>query len=94
MPRSTDYLLLLQHPPTFTAGRRIRGSQEQEGDRLRRLGAEYYETLRGGQTTWHGPGQLVGYPILNLKSHRVHIMFVVVAVVADGDDGHVGDVVG
>ncbi|KAL2915819.1 hypothetical protein HK105_204520 [Polyrhizophydium stewartii] len=55
-----DVLLLLQHAPTFTAGRRIRGSDDTEGERLRGLGAEYFETMRGGQTTFHGPGQLLG----------------------------------
>ncbi|KAJ3146497.1 putative lipoyltransferase 2, mitochondrial [Geranomyces variabilis] len=64
--RVPNILLLLQHPPTFTAGRRVRGTDDTEGVRLRATGAEYYETLRGGQTTFHGPGQLVGYPILHL----------------------------
>ncbi|KAI9101940.1 hypothetical protein DFS34DRAFT_567297, partial [Phlyctochytrium arcticum] len=62
-----DIVLLLQHPPTYTAGRRLKGSDASEGERLRKLGAGYFETLRGGQTTFHGPGQLVGYPILDLR---------------------------
>lgn len=62
-----DILLLLHHRPVYTAGRRIKGTDDSEGNRLRDLGAEYYETKRGGQTTFHGPGQLVGYPIFNLK---------------------------
>ncbi|KAJ3176836.1 putative lipoyltransferase 2, mitochondrial [Geranomyces variabilis] len=64
--RLPNILLLLQHPPTFTAGRRVRGTDDTEGVRLRATGAEYYETMRGGQTTFHGPGQLVGYPIFYL----------------------------
>eukprot|EP00842_Homolaphlyctis_polyrhiza_P006325 jgi/Hompol1/6694/HPOL_000414-RA len=51
-------LLLLQHPPTFTGGRRVRDTDLTEGKRLRALGADYFETMRGGQTTFHGPGQL------------------------------------
>ena len=64
-------LLLLQHPPTYTAGRRIKGTIRTEGDRLKKLGADYFEVNRGGQTTFHGPGQLVGYPILSLKALNV-----------------------
>ncbi|KAH9267705.1 lipoyl(octanoyl) transferase [Batrachochytrium salamandrivorans] len=62
-----DVLLLMEHPPTFTAGRRIKGTDLTEGTRLRQLGADYFETLRGGQTTFHGPGQLIGYPIIDLR---------------------------
>lgn len=68
---SDDLVLLLQHPHVYTGGRRIRGEDDSEGTRLRALGAEYFETERGGQVTYHGPGQLVGYPILNLKDHEV-----------------------
>ncbi|KXS19728.1 lipoyltransferase [Gonapodya prolifera JEL478] len=65
-----DVILLLQHDPVYTGGRRIRGaSSASEGLRLRELtGADYHETLRGGQLTYHGPGQLVGYPILALTT--------------------------
>ncbi|KAI8924443.1 hypothetical protein BC831DRAFT_465675 [Entophlyctis helioformis] len=71
--RELDIILLLEHTPTYTAGRRIRDSYDTEGSRLRALGADYFETLRGGQTTFHGPGQLVGYPILNLKQHKINV---------------------
>ncbi|TPX68692.1 lipoyl(octanoyl) transferase [Spizellomyces sp. 'palustris'] len=64
---NVNVLLLLEHSPTYTAGRRVRNTDATEGRRLRALGAEYYETRRGGQTTFHGPGQLVGYPILDLR---------------------------
>lgn len=64
----TDVLLLLQHKSVFTTGRRDTDALvlEQEGRRLRELGADYVATSRGGQTTYHGPGQLVGYPIVNM----------------------------
>ncbi|KAJ3344057.1 Anaphase-promoting complex subunit 1 [Gonapodya sp. JEL0774] len=65
-----DIILLVQHDPVYTGGRRIRGSSSSsEGQRLRELtGADYHETQRGGQLTYHGPGQLVGYPILALTA--------------------------
>ncbi len=60
-----DVLLLLQHPPVFTIGR-FRGEED-----LITLpkGIEIFHTNRGGSITYHGPGQLVGYPILNLKEN-------------------------
>ena len=61
-------LLLLEHQPVYTVGRRQRGADTaQEEDRLRRLGAQFERTSRGGLITFHGPGQLVVYPMLNLK---------------------------
>lgn len=64
-----DTLLLLEHPPTYTIGRQGDGSHllvpESE---LRRLGAELHWVDRGGDITFHGPGQIVGYPILYLGS--------------------------
>jgi lipoyl(octanoyl) transferase len=62
-----DALLLLEHPPVFTAGRRTDPSHlllaEEE---IRRRGAEVHHVDRGGSVTFHGPGQLVGYPIIDL----------------------------
>jgi lipoyl(octanoyl) transferase len=62
-----DVLLLLEHPPVYTAGRRSDPSHlllaEHE---LARRGAELHFVDRGGSVTFHGPGQLVGYPILDL----------------------------
>ena len=63
-----DLLLLLQHPHVYTLGRR--GKQSDilaSSDALRHLNAETHITDRGGETTYHGPGQLVGYPIINLR---------------------------
>lgn len=65
---SQDTLLLLQHRPVYTEGRRHDSENELVSNHLRSLGADYHLTKRGGQITYHGPGQLVGYPILNLAS--------------------------
>jgi lipoyl(octanoyl) transferase len=56
----TDTLLLLEHPSVYTAGRRTL-AQERPSD-----GTPVIDTDRGGKITWHGPGQLVGYPIVGL----------------------------
>ena len=63
-----DTLLLLEHPHIYTLGRRGRRADILvDDDALRRLGVEMYVTDRGGETTYHGPGQLVGYPIVDLR---------------------------
>ncbi len=60
-----DYLLLLEHPHTYTVGRNGDGSNLiTSPDRLAELDAELHHVDRGGDITYHGPGQLVGYPIL------------------------------
>ena len=62
-------LLLLQHPHVYTLGRR--GSESDilvPAEVLRELDADVYHTDRGGEVTYHGPGQLVGYPILDLRA--------------------------
>ncbi|THH09980.1 hypothetical protein EW146_g8519 [Bondarzewia mesenterica] len=62
-----DMLLLLQHRPVYTSGRRqTREEIAPDRRRLMRLGADFVETQRGGQLTYHGPGQLVAYPLLDL----------------------------
>lgn len=64
----SDLLLLLQHRPVYTAGRRQTEAEiHDERVRLTALGADFVTTARGGQTTYHGPGQLVGYPLLDLS---------------------------
>ena len=61
-------LLMLEHHPVYTVGRRQRGADTAEEEaRLRRLGAGFERTGRGGLITFHGPGQLVVYPMLNLR---------------------------
>ena len=62
-----DTLILLEHPPVFTAGRRARPDElVWSPGELHRRGAEVHRIDRGGSFTFHGPGQLVGYPILDL----------------------------
>jgi lipoyl(octanoyl) transferase len=63
-----DVLLLLEHPPTYTKGRRSTPDELPMGeDWYRMQGIEVTETDRGGRVTYHGPGQLVGYPIVDLR---------------------------
>jgi len=69
--RERDYLLLLEHPHTFTLGRRSTGNGVlATADMLRDLGVEVFEINRGGKVTYHGIGQIVGYPIINLSPDR------------------------
>ncbi|MDT5347851.1 MAG: lipoyl(octanoyl) transferase, partial [Mycobacterium sp.] len=58
-----DTLLLLEHPPVYTAGRR---TEPHERPQQTEAGTPVVDTDRGGKITWHGPGQLVGYPIIGL----------------------------
>jgi len=60
-------LLVLEHDPVYTVGLRSDRYPENFADDLRRLGAEFHRTNRGGLITFHGPGQLVVYPILHLR---------------------------
>lgn len=66
-----DVLLLVEHEPVVTLGRSTRPqSLPLPAPALTRRGIEVYEVERGGDVTFHGPGQLVGYPILDLRAHR------------------------
>lgn len=66
-----DTLLLLEHPHTLTIGRRgDRGGVLLSPELLSARGITLYETNRGGKLTYHGLGQIVGYPIINLSPHR------------------------
>ena len=67
---SASSLLLLQHPPVFTAGRRTLDSERPMD------GSKVIDVDRGGKITFHGPGQIVGYPIVNLKKPNDVVGFV------------------
>ena len=69
--RANDYLLLLEHPHVFTIGRRSKTDGVlATAEMLRKLGVEVFETDRGGKVTYHGLGQVVGYPIISLSPDR------------------------
>jgi lipoyl(octanoyl) transferase len=66
-----DVLLLVEHPPVVTLGRTAKGANLIASPAyLASHGVELFEVERGGDITFHGPGQLVGYPIIDLKRHR------------------------
>jgi lipoyl(octanoyl) transferase len=69
--RDRDYLLLLEHPHTFTLGRRSKSDGVlATAEVLRSIGVEVFEINRGGRVTYHGLGQVVGYPIISLSPDR------------------------
>lgn len=69
-----DTLILCEHPPVYTLGRAARDASNLGAgeEYLRSLGAEVFWIDRGGDVTFHGPGQIVGYPILRLKVRDTH----------------------
>ncbi|XP_045761103.1 putative lipoyltransferase 2, mitochondrial [Maniola jurtina] len=71
-----DTLLLVEHKPVYTVGIRDETLKE-DIIRLRNLGAEFRKTNRGGLITFHGPGQLVAYPIINLKHFKTSVRWYV-----------------
>src|SRR3954470_1337372 len=71
-----EALLLLEHPTVITLGRRVADSQRNlltSADALREMNIEVVESDRGGDITFHGPGQLVAYPIVRLNDHRLSV---------------------
>ena len=73
-----DVLLLCEHPHVITQGRNGKREHLLVGEHvLRQKGVEFYETSRGGDITYHGPGQIVGYPILNLGEIRRDVVWYV-----------------
>jgi lipoyl(octanoyl) transferase len=78
-----DTLLLVEHPPIYTRGRRATDNDLSLGeDFYRARGIEIVPTDRGGKVTYHGPGQLVGYPIMHVSDIGVHLRRMEAAIVA------------
>ena len=72
-----DLMLLLEHPPVYTVGRRSGDDDLPNGS----FGIDVVQTPRGGQLTYHGPGQLVGYPIMHVTSVPEYILTMERAIV-------------
>lgn len=70
-------LVILEHEPVYTVGIRNKGYTDEDERKLRSLGAEFWRTDRGGLITFHGPGQLVAYPVLDLKQFRTSVRWYV-----------------
>jgi len=89
-----DALLLLEHPPVYTKGRRTQAADLPMGeDWYRTQGIEVEETDRGGRVTYHGPGQLVGYPIMEVHDVIGYVRTMERAVIrALADEGIEADV--
>lgn len=76
-----DVVLLLEHRPVYTLGRSAeRGHVLLDGKELERRGIALFPTSRGGDVTYHGPGQLVGYPIVHLSDRGLRVVEYVTAV--------------
>src|SRR5690606_14283810 len=71
-----DYLLLVEHPPVYTVGRNGDGSSFIAPEMAMARGAEVFHVDRGGDITFHGPGQLVGYPIIELADPKQIVPYV------------------
>lgn len=76
-PQFNNVLILTEHRPVYTIGIRTKDYTIDDEALLRKLGAEFYKTNRGGLITFHGPGQLVAYPILNLKQFQPSVRWYV-----------------
>jgi lipoyl(octanoyl) transferase len=88
-----DVLLLLEHPAVYTRGRRSTSDELPLGEAFYRArGIDVIDTDRGGKVTYHGPGQLVGYPIMRIDDVLVYVRTMeraIIAALADlGIDGH------
>jgi lipoyl(octanoyl) transferase len=81
--RIPDTLLLLEHPPVYTRGRRSDARELPMGeDWYRARGIDIVDTDRGGKLTYHGPGQLVGYPIMRIDDVIAYLRTMEQAIVA------------
>lgn len=70
-------IILVEHEPVYTVGIRNKDYDTDYEKKLQSLGAEFFRTSRGGLITFHGPGQLVAYPILNLKKFQPSVRWYV-----------------
>jgi lipoyl(octanoyl) transferase len=71
---TTNYLLFVEHPPVYTLGKSGHEANILINDmKMAERGVEFFRTNRGGDITFHGPGQLVGYPILDLEKFRTDL---------------------
>ena len=78
-----DSLLLLEHPPVYTKGRRAEAGDLPMGEQwYRAQGVEVCDSDRGGRVTYHGPGQLVGYPIMRVRDVPAYVRSMESAIVA------------
>ncbi|GLG97641.1 Putative lipoyltransferase, partial [Gryllus bimaculatus] len=68
--KTNNTLVLIEHDPVYTVGIRDKSYSHEDEKKLKALGAEFHRTNRGGLITFHGPGQLVVYPIINLKEFK------------------------
>src|SRR3954467_4828770 len=70
-----ERILLVEHPPVITFGRRgrVEGNVVAREEQLARMGVEVVHSDRGGDVTFHGPGQLVAYPIVRLSDHKLSV---------------------
>ncbi|XP_016998693.2 putative lipoyltransferase 2, mitochondrial isoform X1 [Drosophila takahashii] len=75
-----NYLVLQEHDPVYTVGLRTKDYTAEDEHRLRQLGADFHRTDRGGLITFHGPGQLVAYPILHLRQFRASMRWYVASL--------------
>nr|CAD7257133.1 unnamed protein product [Timema shepardi] len=75
--KTEDILILVEHNPVYTVGIRAKEYSADYENNLKQTGAEFYRTNRGGLVTFHGPGQLVAYPILNLKHFNPNVRWYV-----------------
>ncbi len=73
-PSEKNYFLLVEHPHVYTLGKS--GDEKNllaHGDLLKKIEATFYKINRGGDITYHGPGQLVGYPIIDLENYKIGV---------------------
>jgi lipoyl(octanoyl) transferase len=89
--RVPDTLLLLEHPPVYTRGRRSDPAELTMGEAwYREQGIDIVDTDRGGRVTYHGPGQLVGYPIMRIGDVIAYLRTMERAIVAALADAGIG----